>query len=504
MQGGVSQTVPQLSVLVALRHPPAYTSQLLLHLDLSLTHQQFDFKQEVVLSPASSSVRDVVQPSDNKFSSFVLVRLSPINSLGYAWRSITNHRELSCEREPPFSEYFAQSREPEQTDAYWSKAAALNRAAHAARGRHLLILEQTALPQPGFFSPLHRALASSDVGIAGGLLLDSHGRIQHAGFDTALGQLPAGRGGGHSSGYGRGYGGGYAGNYGGGYGAYDTGGGAARGDDAAAAEELGVPVARWCGLPTEGSRDRGDALGGGEAVQGVDVSFMLISSALWTSLGGLNTSLPTDYAALDLCLRAKHDEGRLTTYVNASSVRLGEAPAPSRDTAEQRALHELYDAVLPSAWRSRWGPELGAQVRARWKLNLTVVWNMECGGGEVRGFTDEAITFATVRLRARTLAASDARLACLSPSLSLSLSLSLPLSLPLSVSLSLSRALSFPSSPPDDTGVQYRRSRVGSTSGWRCLSLGVARRASSPPYRRRREKRCCGCREGLRAGTAPS
>ena len=40
-------------------------------------------------------------------------------------------------------------------------------------------------------------------------------------------------------------------------------------------------------------------------------------------------------------------------------------------------------------------PTLAAELRASWQLQLSVIWNMECGIGPVRGFTDEAITFAT-------------------------------------------------------------------------------------------------------------
>ena len=38
--------------------------------------------------------------------------------------------------------------------------------------------------------------------------------------------------------------------------------------------------------------------------------------------------------------------------------------------------------------------ELKELIEGRWVVQLPLVWSMECGSGEVHGFTDEAITFA--------------------------------------------------------------------------------------------------------------
>ena len=244
---------------------------------------------------------------------------------------------------------------------------ALNRAARAARGRFLLLLDDLANFEPlvTVLAPLQRALDVPGVGIAGGRLLDGHGRIHNAGMGVALGQLPAVR---------------------------DRLG---RRSYLAPSEPLenAVPVPRWRGLPSEGVGLRGPWVGGGahdgagELVRGVGLEFLLTSRALWRALGGLNSTMPPDFAALDLCLRAAADERLQTVFTNASTALLdlddlgdlGERAAASGGTYQRHAASSSSAAFerrrehFVDAWRDRWGPQLATEIRAGWRLALPVV-----------------------------------------------------------------------------------------------------------------------------------
>ena len=100
-------------------------------------------------------------------------------------------------------------------------------------------------------------------------------------------------------------------------------------------------------------------------------------------------TLVADFAALDFALRAEADSGLRTLYVPASRVTVLPPPGGNELTSE------AVSGGAPSLFRERWGAQLVAEVGAGWELSFPLVWNMECGVGQVRGFTDEAITFAT-------------------------------------------------------------------------------------------------------------
>ena len=365
-----------LSILFPLQRFPTFWEHTLRLLDKALIAEDAfaESEAEVILSPAFTQ-----KPTERKiewgatksvYHSFVTVLLPPpATRMGQVWVTRTQ-RDIASETEDR-SNYFGiffeaiDSRKSPQ-EGPWSTSAALNRAALAARGSIFLLLDAFAEPTPGFMGPLRHALSIPGVGIAGGLIRDAQGRIRHAGFDVALGPLPLSR---SRTPYGSPY-------------------EAFHGDVGGHGEELGIPYERWRGLAGEGSR-YGSRAAVGEQIIGVGLGLMALRAGLWTALGGLNVTLPPDFAALDLCLRANEDEANstATVYVNSSLVHLAQAPTDTRSA--ELATH--YDSVLPAAWRTRWGPLLAARVRSRWKLNVTVVWNMECGSGAVRGFTDEAM-----------------------------------------------------------------------------------------------------------------
>ena len=396
--------VMDLSVLLAPRHAPAYAEQLLLHLDAAFAIDGND-KREVIVSPATSRP---YHPSSarHEYESFRVVWLpSAKKRLGRTWLSTGIDSEASVAAS--FSTFFTQIGDPirdahrVENHLYWSVPAALNRAALVAQGRLYLLLDELSLPRRGFMRPLLTALSSEGtrIGIVGGLLRDNAGRIADAGLGIAMDRLTRAPGelGIRSSDYRRRHSSfgrsSHSGDGMNGRGGSSTG----DGNDDDASEELGVPIVRWRGLPTEGLGGRGEAMGGGEVVRGVNLGFTLLPSAIWRALDGLNITLPRAYAALDLCLRARaHTEMWRTVYINASAVQQAEEPAFSHELgAELDALRRHYARHLLPAWRASWGRSLAAEIRATWQLRLPLVWNMECGDGQVLGFTDEAITYAT-------------------------------------------------------------------------------------------------------------
>ena len=365
-----------LSALVPIVHSSVYIERCLRSLNAVLAQEPSLTPAEAILSPTHEI--SVAMRAIPAMPSLQVVIIPPLSSTSQRSWSLNRNpcdcvpstTECRCRFEHLFSSTTGAKpglRHDDEDSVSETVPLALNRAARAARGRFLLLLDDLANFEPlvTVLAPLQRALDVPGVGIAGGRLLDGHGRIHNAGMGVALGQLPAVR---------------------------DRLG---RRSYLAPSEPLenAVPVPRWRGLPSEGVGLRGPWVGGGahdgagELVRGVGLEFLLTSRALWRALGGLNSTMPPDFAALDLCLRAAADERLQTAYTNASTALLdlddlgdlGERAAASGGTYQRHAASSSSAAFerrrehFVDAWRDRWGPQLATEIRAGWRLALPVV-----------------------------------------------------------------------------------------------------------------------------------
>ena len=363
-----------LSALVPIVHSSVYIERCLRSLNAVLAQEPSLTPAEAILSPT----HEIAMRAIPAMPSLQVVIIPPLSSTSQrSWSlnrkpcdCVPSATECRCRFEHLFSSTTGAKpglRHDDEDSVSEPVPLALNRAARAARGRFLLLLDDLANFEPlvTVLAPLQRALDVPGVGIAGGRLLDGHGRIHNAGMGVALGQLPAVR---------------------------DRLG---RRSYLAPSEPLenAVPVPRWRGLPSEGVGLRGPWVGGGahdgagELVRGVGLEFLLTSRALWRALGGLNSTMPPDFAALDLCLRAAADERLQTVYTNASTALLdlddlgdlGQRAAASGGTYQRHAASSSSAAFerrrehFVDAWRDRWGPQLATEIRAGWRLALPVV-----------------------------------------------------------------------------------------------------------------------------------
>ena len=363
-----------LSALVPIVHSSVYIERCLRSLNAVLAQEPSLTPAEAILSPT----HEIAMRAIPAMPSLQVVIIPPLSSTSQRSWSLNRNpcdcvpsaTECRCRFEHLFSSTTGAKpglRHDDEDSVSEPVPLALNRAARAARGRFLLLLDDLANFEPlvTVLAPLQRALDVPGVGIAGGRLLDGHGRIHNAGMGVALGQLPAVR---------------------------DRLG---RRSYLAPSEPLenAVPVPRWRGLPSEGVGLRGPWVGGGahdgagELVRGVGLEFLFTSRALWRALGGLNSTMPPDFAALDLCLRAAADERLQTAYTNASTALLdlddlgdlGERAAASGGTYQRHAASSSSAAFerrrehFVDAWRDRWGPQLATEIRAGWRLALPVV-----------------------------------------------------------------------------------------------------------------------------------
>lgn len=158
-------------------------------------------------------------------------------------------------------------------------AGACNRAADAAHGRVLVLLNCDTEPREGWLTQLTAAFDDSQVGIAGGRLERPDGSLQHAGITIAL------------NGY-------------------------------AVGNEINED------LPT---RD----------VDGVTGACLAIRTDLWRALGGLCTDYRNGYEDVDLCIRATRAGWRIRYVREANVMHHESATGPERWTHLQHNIDQL-------------------------------------------------------------------------------------------------------------------------------------------------------------------
>ena len=142
-----------------------------------------------------------------------------------------------------------------------------------------------------------------------------------------------------------------------------------------------------------------------QSVYGVSKNGLMIMTSHFKELHGFDTSLEHTYLDADLSLRSRKFFGKTTLYVPQVSIYV---------TGDDM----LHDDVLTGDYVSNeivkgdskrfldsWVDPLVVDLKSHWKLaNLTVVWLMDCGAGQILGFTTEAVNIVvelqkTVRMK---------------------------------------------------------------------------------------------------------
>eukprot|EP01123_Difflugia_compressa_P008649 TRINITY_DN2633_c0_g1_i1.p1 TRINITY_DN2633_c0_g1~~TRINITY_DN2633_c0_g1_i1.p1 ORF type:complete len:656 (+),score=133.42 TRINITY_DN2633_c0_g1_i1:289-2256(+) len=123
-------------------------------------------------------------------------------------------------------------------------------------------------------------------------------------------------------------------------------------------------------------------------VLAVSKDLMAIPRNLFFSSGAFNETFNNSYFDVDLCLRLQQNFGKTILY-NPSAVALYN---------DKQAAESEYDIENTKSditvFNTIWGDKVRDAIEARYEIsNFTLVWNMECGSGQVLGFTMEAINF---------------------------------------------------------------------------------------------------------------
>lgn len=131
-------------------------------------------------------------------------------------------------------------------------------------------------------------------------------------------------------------------------------------------------------------------------------SFAVSRDTFW-GLHGFNDSYMNAYFDADFCLRMHDQRALATVYVASSEVVMtaidedyGFASDWSVDNSESEHIKPAL-AVFTDAWVASLGERLDISLVLH---NLSVVWSMDCGSGQVLGFTTEATNIVSNLFRA--------------------------------------------------------------------------------------------------------
>ncbi|PRP84024.1 glycosyltransferase, CAZy family GT4 [Planoprotostelium fungivorum] len=235
----------------------------------------------------------------------------------------------------------------EMTEPNYAKEVGMAYTAHSY-GQYLFFLSHRTQINSGYFKTLVPQL-NEEVGVISGLVLQPDNTIFWAGIDFHLSSMPS-RGGQYDSNW-----------------SSDT--------------NFAVPSFRHQGRVKYDRRVAKRS----EVHSTSAVSFLVSSEVLEKANGfdyGFND--PT-YVVMDLCLHIKASKLGKTVYEpSATSYYLGPETDPAEDHLEPEAV----------ALNMAHGAKIVETLRGAYLLsNFTLKWNMECGKGQVLGFTTEAIGF---------------------------------------------------------------------------------------------------------------
>jgi glycosyltransferase involved in cell wall biosynthesis len=214
----------------------------------------------------------------------------------------------------------------------------------------------TEIPHINTISAIQKSLESENVGIVGGKLLFPDETIYHVGIDFVLQKDPTSN---------------MAWNWG------------ARDDSI----EIAGVTHRLQGFTWKDARTSKEI-----EVPAVSKALFGVTKQVYQKTGGFNESFTMAFFDIDFCLRVSQ-ELNLKVIYNPSAVAL------YNDKKQAESEYNIYDDFIVKAdnllFNKTWGAYVKSIVESKYELpeNFTLVWNMECGTGQVLGFTSEAINF---------------------------------------------------------------------------------------------------------------
>lgn len=130
------------------------------------------------------------------------------------------------------------------------------------------------------------------------------------------------------------------------------------------------------------------------SVLGVSKNCFMVTASHWNQIGGFDTSYDSSYLDMDIALRSAHSFGKMAVYAAHIEVSVA-GPDPTSDDSltgdfvQNEALKNDNKHFLDK-WHSSVEEELSYTKNEKLK-GVTIVWSMDCGLGQVLGFTTEAV-----------------------------------------------------------------------------------------------------------------
>lgn len=129
-----------------------------------------------------------------------------------------------------------------------------------------------------------------------------------------------------------------------------------------------------------------------QAIYGASKYGFMIKASHWRELKGFDLTLDQSYLDVDLCLRSRSHYGKVTLFVPQSTVSVtGQDTTPDDTLAGDYVQNEALKGDN-RRFLEKWLEPLMEELTSGWLLQeLTVVWSMDCGTGQILGFTTETV-----------------------------------------------------------------------------------------------------------------
>jgi glycosyltransferase involved in cell wall biosynthesis len=115
---------------------------------------------------------------------------------------------------------------------------------------------------------------------------------------------------------------------------------------------------------------------------------MVMPKRFFRLVGGFNASFREHFFDVDFCLKANRIFNKKVVYFSDAIV---------LSNIENVLFDEMFTVQAKDDLREfqqQWGEQLAREIENNYLVqNLTLVWDMECGTGQVLGFTTEALNF---------------------------------------------------------------------------------------------------------------
>jgi glycosyltransferase involved in cell wall biosynthesis len=118
----------------------------------------------------------------------------------------------------------------------------------------------------------------------------------------------------------------------------------------------------------------------------------MINASHWKELHGFDTALEHTYLDADLSLRSRRVFGKTTLYVPSVSVMVTGQVVLHDDILNGDYVQNEIVKGDNKRFLEKWAEPLSELLKSQWQLkDVSVSWSMDCGSGQILGFTTEAV-----------------------------------------------------------------------------------------------------------------